>query len=131
MSKEIISTKNAPGAIGPYSQAIKVSNLVFSSGQIPIDPATGELVNSDIKAATKRVLENLKAILEEAGTSLENVIKTVVYLRDMEDFAAVNEIYSQYFTSKQPARSCVQVAKLPKDAMVEIEVVAMAPVANE
>ena len=131
MSKEIISTKNAPVAIGPYSQAIKVGNLLFSSGQIPLDTATGELVNSDIKAATKRVLENLKAILEEAGTSLENVIKTVVYLRDMEDFAAVNEIYSQYFTSKQPARSCVQVAKLPKDAMVEIEVVAMAPVANE
>src|SRR5471030_2864400 len=112
MNKEILSTKNAPAAIGPYSQAIKVGNLLFSSGQIPLDPSTGELINSDIKAATKRVLENLRGILEEAGTSFENVVKTVVYLKDMEDFAAVNEIYSQYFTTKQPARSCVQVAKL-------------------
>ena len=125
MHKEIISTKNAPSGIGPYSQAIKVGNLLFSSGQIPLDPSTGELVNSNIKAATKRVLENLNAILLEAGTSFENVIKTVVYLKDLEDFVAVNEIYSQYFTDKQPARSCVQVAKLPKDAMIEIEVIAL------
>lgn len=125
MNKEVLSTKNAPAAIGPYSQAIKVGNLLFSSGQIPLDPATGELVNSDIKAATKRVLENIRGILDEAGTSFENVIKTVVYLKDMEDFVAVNTIYSQYFTTKQPARSCVQVAKIPKDAMVEIEVIAL------
>lgn len=125
MSKEIISTKKAPAAIGPYSQAIKVGNLLFSSGQIPLDPSTGKLVDSDIKAATKRVLENLRGILDEAGTSFENVIKTVVYLKDMEDFAAVNEIYSEYFTTKEPARSCIQVAKLPKDAMVEIEVIAL------
>ena len=125
MNKEIISTKNAPVAIGPYSQAIKVGNLLFSSGQIPLDPSTGELVNSDIKAATRRVLENLRGILEEAGTSFENVIKTVIYLKDMEDFAAVNKIYSEYFTTREPARSCVQVAKLPKDAMVEIEVIAL------
>ena len=125
MNKEIISTKKAPAAIGPYSQAIKVGNLLFSSGQIPLDPSTGELVNSDIKAATKRVLENLRGILEEAGTCFENVIKTVVYLKSMKDFVAVNEIYSLYFTEKEPARSCVQVAKLPKDAMIEIEVIAL------
>lgn len=125
MNKEIISTKKAPVAIGPYSQAIKVGNLLFSSGQIPLDPSTGELVNSDIKTATRRVLENLRGILDEAGTCFENVIKTVVYLKDMEDFVAVNEIYSEYFTTKEPARSCVQVAKLPKDAMVEIEIIAM------
>ena len=125
MKKEILSTKNAPAAIGPYSQAIKVGNLLFTSEQIPLDPATGELVNSDIKAATSRVFENLRGILEAAGTSFENVVKTVVYLKDMEDFAAVNGIYSQYFITKEPARSCVQVAKLPKDAMVEIEVIAL------
>jgi len=124
MNKEIISTKNAPAAIGPYSQAIKIGDLLFSSGQIPLDPSTGELVNSDIEAATIRVLENIKGILEEAGTCFENVIKTVVYLKDMEDFVVVNKIYSQYFTTKEPARSCVQVAKLPKDAMLEIEVIA-------
>jgi 2-iminobutanoate/2-iminopropanoate deaminase len=125
MNKEIISTKNAPAAIGPYSQAIKVGNLLFTSGQIPLDPTTGELINKDIKSATKRVLENIKGILEEAGINFGNVIKTVVYLRDMEDFATVNEIYAQYFTSKQPARSCIQVAKLPKDALIEIEVIAL------
>ncbi|MBC8061107.1 MAG: RidA family protein [Clostridiaceae bacterium] len=125
MNKEIIATKNAPAAIGPYSQAIKIGNLLFSSGQIPLDPSTGEIINSDIKAATKRVLENLKGILDEAGSSFENVIKTVVYLKDMNDFVAVNEIYAQYFITQQPARSCVQVAKLPKDAMVEIEVIAL------
>ena len=125
MSKEILSSKNAPAAIGPYSQAVKVGNLLFSSGQIPLDPNTGELVSSDVQAATVRVLENIKGILEAAGTNFENVIKTVVFLKDMEDFAAVNEIYAKYFTDKQPARSCVQVAKLPKDALVEIEVIAV------
>jgi len=125
MNKEILSTKDAPAAIGPYSQAIKVGNLLFSSGQIPLDPATGELVNSDISSATKRVMENIRGILAAAGTSFENVIKTVVYLKDMADFVAVNEIYSQYFTTKEPARSCVQVAKLPKDAMIEIEIIAL------
>ena len=125
MNKEIISTKNAPSAIGPYSQAIKVGNLLFSSGQIPLDPTTGELINHEIKAATTRVLENIKGILGEVGVGFENVIKTVVYLKDMEDFAAVNEIYAQYFTVNQPARSCFQVAKLPKDALIEIEVIAL------
>ena len=125
MSKEILSTKNAPAAIGPYSQAVKIGNLLFSSGQIPLDPNTGELINSDVQAATVRVLENIKGILEAAGTNFENVIKTVVFLKDMEDFGVVNEIYAKYFTEKQPARSCVQVAKLPKDALVEIEVIAV------
>lgn len=125
MEKEIINTKKAPAAIGPYSQAIKAGNLVFTSGQIPINPETGELVNDDIKKATERSLENVKAILEEAGTCLDKVIKTVVFVKDMNDFAAVNEVYGKYFTSNQPARSCVEVGRLPKDALVEIEVVAL------
>lgn len=125
MEKEIINTKKAPAAIGPYSQAIKAGNLVFTSGQIPINPETGELVNDDIKKATERSLENVKAILEEAGTCLDKVIKTVVFVKDMNDFAAVNEVYGKYFTSNQPARSCVEVGSLPKDALVEIEVVAL------
>ena len=124
MRKEIIETKEAPGAIGPYSQAIKVNGMVFTSGQIPLDPATGEL-ETDIKLATKRSLENLKAILEEAGTSLDKVVKTVVFLKNMDDFAAVNEVYATYFTVNPPARSCVAVAMLPKDAVVEIEAVAV------
>ncbi len=124
MIKEIIDTKNAPAAIGPYSQAIKLGNLLFTSGIIPLDPVSGDLINENITEATKKVLENLIGILNEAGTSLENVIKTVVYLKDMEDFAKVNEIYAQYFISNQPARSCIQVAKLPKDALVEIEAIA-------
>lgn len=125
MSKKVIATKGAPGAIGPYSQGIKAGNLVFTSGQLPINPATGELL-SDIKEATKMSIENVKAILEEAGTSLDKVVKTVVFLKDMNDFAAVNEVYATYFKENAPARSCVQVAKLPKDAKIEIEVVALA-----
>lgn len=125
MSKKVVATKGAPGAIGPYSQGIKAGNLVFTSGQLPINPATGELL-SDIKEATKMSIENVKAILEEAGTSLDKVVKTVVFLKDMNDFAAVNEVYATYFKENAPARSCVQVAKLPKDAKIEIEVVALA-----
>lgn len=124
MDKRVISTKNAPGAIGPYSQAIKAGNFVYTSGQLPINPATGELVN-DIKEATAQSLDNVKAILEEAGTSLDKVVKTLVFLSDMKDFAAMNEVYAKYFTENAPARSAVQVAKLPKDAKVEIEVVAL------
>lgn len=124
MSKEIIATKNAPGAIGPYSQANKVGNLVFTSGQIPLDPATGKLVDEDIKKAATQVFENLKAILEEAGSSLDKVVKTVVYLKDINDFAAVNEVYAAYFTSNYPARSCFQVGKLPLDAKLEVEAIA-------
>ena len=124
MKKEIICTKNAPGAIGPYSQATKVGNLVYTSGQLPINPETGELVD-DIKKATAQSLDNVKAILEEAGTCMENVFKTLVFLKDLNDFTAVNEVYATYFTSNPPARSCVEVAKLPKDAKIEIEVVAV------
>ena len=125
MEKEIINTKNAPAAIGPYSQAMKVGNLLFTSGQIPLVPETGELVTGDIRKATKRSLDNIKCILEQAGTGFDKVIKTVVFLKDINDFAAVNEVYGEYFISNQPARSCVQVAKLPKDALVEIEVIAL------
>ena len=125
MEKEIISTINAPAAIGPYSQAIRVGNLVFTSGQLTLIPSTGELVKYDIKKATVQCLENIKAILDEAGTSFDKVVKTMVFLRDMEDFEDMNEIYSKYFAVKQPARSCVQVAKLPKNAPIEIEVIAL------
>ncbi|MEE0933565.1 RidA family protein [Clostridium sp. D43t1_170807_H7] len=123
MKREIIHTNNAPGAIGPYSQGIIVGDFVYTSGQIPINPATG-VMETDIKLATKQSMENIKAILEEAGTSLENVVKTSIFLKDLNDFAAVNEVYGTYFTENPPARSCVQVAKLPKDAVIEIEAIA-------
>jgi len=125
MEKHIISTNNAPAAIGPYSQAVKVGNLLYTSGQLAINSATGEFINDDIKKATKQSLENIKAILEEAGTTLDKVVKTSVFLRDINDFESMNEIYSQYFTTNPPARSCIQAGKLPKDAMVEIEVIAI------
>ncbi len=123
MEKKIIHTEKAPQAIGPYSQAQVIGDLIFTSGQIPLVPSTGELV-TEIKAATKQSLENVKAILEEAGTSLENVVKTVVFIKDMNDFPLVNEVYGEYFTTNLPARSCVEVARLPKDALIEIEVIA-------
>jgi len=125
MSKKVISTNKAPGAIGPYSQGIDAGNLVFTSGQLPINPETKELVNDCIKKATKQSLENVKAILEEAGTSLENVVKTTVFLKDLNDFVAMNEVYAEFFTGECPARSAFQVAKLPMDAIVEIEVIAV------
>ncbi|MBV7273055.1 RidA family protein [Clostridium thailandense] len=125
MEKKIISTTNAPGAVGPYSQAVKAGNLIFTSGQIPLDPATGELVGGDVKKAAERSLENVKAILEAAGSSLDKVVKTTVFVKNMSDFAAVNEVYAKYFQKDMPARSCVEV-KLPKDALVEIEVIALA-----
>lgn len=125
MEKKVINTSKAPSAIGPYSQAIKVGQMLFTSGQIPIDPTTGNLVNDDIKKATERVLENLKAILEEAGTSLDNVVKTVVFIKDMNNFADVNQVYGRYFVNNPPARSCVEVARLPKDVQIEIEAVAL------
>jgi 2-iminobutanoate/2-iminopropanoate deaminase len=127
MEKIIVNTEAAPAAIGPYSQGVKVGKLLFTSGQIPLNPETGEMINDDVKAAAKQCLENLKAILIEAGTDFENVIKTVVFLSDMNDFAAVNEIYGSYFTDKMPARSAVQVAKLPKNSLVEIEAIALVP----
>lgn len=124
MSKIVIDTKNAPGAIGPYSQGMIVGNLVYTSGQLPIDMATGELVQ-DVKLATKASLDNVKAILEEAGTSMDKIFKTTVFVKDLNDFNAVNEVYATYFKSNPPARSCLQVAKLPKDAVVEIEAIAV------
>jgi len=127
MKKEIINTDKAPKAIGPYSQAVKAGGFLFTSGQIPIDPATGEMVEGDIRQQVKQVLDNLKAILEAAGVGLKDVIKTTVFIADMNDFAAINEVYAEYFGSNSPARSCVQVAKLPKDAGVEIEAIARIP----
>lgn len=123
MSKKIIRTQNAPAAIGPYSQGVRIENLLFVSGQLPVDPATGAMPEN-IEDQTRRSLENLKAILEEAGGSLENVVKTTVFLSDMNNFTRMNEVYKQYFKSDFPARSTVQVARLPKDAMIEIEAVA-------
>ena len=118
-----IHTSNAPAAIGPYSQAIVTGNLVFTSGQIPLDPATGEVVAGAIEEQTKRICENLKAVLESAGSGLKNVVKTTCFLADMSDFAAFNAVYATYFTEK-PARSCVAVKTLPKNVLAEIEVIA-------
>ena len=122
--KKVISTAEAPQAIGPYSQAIEAGGFVFVSGQIPLIPATGELVDGSVEVQTARVLENLKAILEAAGASLEDVVKTTVYITNMDDFAKVNGIYGQYFQENPPARVCVEVSKLPKGALVEIDVIA-------
>ena len=122
--KEIISTSNAPAAIGPYSQAIKAGNLLFISGQVPLDPATGEVVEGDITVQTHRVLDNVKAILTEAGADSSNVVKTTVFLKDMNDFVPMNRVYAQYYPENCPARSAVQVGRLPKDVSVEIETIA-------
>jgi 2-iminobutanoate/2-iminopropanoate deaminase len=126
---ESIRTDRAPQAIGPYTQAIKTdgaNGMVFASGQIPLDPETMQIVDGDIRAQTERVLTNLKAVLEAAGTSLDRVVKTTVYLADLNDFTAMNEVYATYFTANQPARSTVQAARLPRDARVEIDVIALA-----
>lgn len=120
-----IYTENAPAAIGPYSQAIKTNGFVFTSGQIALDPATGEVVAGGISEQTERICENLKAVLKEAGSSLDKVVKTTCFLADMNDFAAFNNVYGQYFTQK-PARSCVAVKALPKGALAEVEVIALA-----
>lgn len=119
-----IRTKHAPAAIGPYSQAIKVGNLIYTSGQIPIDPATGVFVEGGIKEQTRQSLTNVKAILEEAGLSMSNVVKTTVFMADMNDFADMNSIYAEFFSEPYPARSAVAVKTLPKGALVEIEVIA-------
>jgi len=126
MDKKIIQTSGAPAAIGPCSQAILAGGFVFCSGQIPLDPATGQLIEGDVTTQTHRVLQNLKAVLEAAGSSLEKVAKTTVFLRDMGDFAAMNAVYGEYFKVAPPARATVQAARLPKDVAVEIECVAMA-----
>ena len=123
---ESIRTDRAPQAIGPYTQAVKASGMVFASGQIPLDPETMQIVDGDIRAQTERVLTNLKAVLEAAGTSLDRVVKTTVYLSDMNDFTAMNEVYATYFAANRPARSTVQAARLPRDARVEIDVIALA-----
>lgn len=124
MNKQVIKTDNAPEAIGPYSQGIIVGDFVYTSGQIPINPKIG-IMETDIKLATKQSMENIKAILEEVGTSLENVIKTTIFLKDLNDFNVVNEVYATYFNENNPARSCVEVSKLPKDAVIEIEAIAI------
>ncbi|HNQ15429.1 MAG TPA: RidA family protein [Pyrinomonadaceae bacterium] len=124
--KEIVSTDKAPGAIGPYSQAVVTGGFVFCSGQIPIDPATGEFVSNDVAEQTDQVLKNLSAVLEAAGSGLDGVVKTTVFLADMNDFAAMNEVYGKYFSENKPARATVQAARLPRDARVEIECVAVA-----
>lgn len=120
---EKIFTQQAPAAIGPYSQAVRTGNLVYTSGQIPIDPATGAIEAPDIAGQTEQVMKNLQAVLEAAGSSLDRAVKTLCFLKNMDDFAAFNEVYARYFTGK-PARSCVAVAALPKGALVEVEVVA-------
>lgn len=124
--REVISTDRGPKAIGPYSQAIRANGFVFVSGQIPFDPATSQLIEGDIARQTERVLENLKGIVEAAGSSLERVVKTTVYLKDIADFTAMNEVYARYFPANPPARATVEVARLPRDARVEIELIALA-----
>ena len=123
--KQIIKTPKAPAAIGPYSQAIVVDKMVFTSGMIPIIPETGELETGDVKAQARQAIKNLVTLLEEAGSGAENVVKTTVFIKNMNDFAAVNEVYAEFFTDNYPARSCVEVARLPKDVLVEIEAVAL------
>ncbi|HVW77427.1 MAG TPA: RidA family protein [Alloacidobacterium sp.] len=125
--KQAVSTKSAPAAIGPYSQAVRIGDFLYTSGQVGLDPATGAVVEGGIEAQTTRALENLKAVLEAAGTSLKNVVKTTVFLKNMGDFAAMNAIYAQYFAPEgvvAPARSTVEVARLPKDGLVEVEAIA-------
>jgi 2-iminobutanoate/2-iminopropanoate deaminase len=124
--REVVSTKDAPQAIGPYSQAIKANGFVFTSGQIAIDPATQQVVAGDVAAQTDRVLRNLSEILEAAGSGLGKVVRTTVFLKHMDDFAAMNKVYGQYFSSDAPARSTVEVVRLPKDVLVEIDVIALA-----
>ena len=123
MDKKVIATEKAPAALGPYSQAIEVGGMVYTSGQIGINPATG-LAGETIEEQTRQVFENLQAVLQEAGTDLDHAVKTTVFIKDMNDFGKVNEIYASYFTGAYPARSCVEVARLPKDFLVEIEVIA-------
>lgn len=121
---KVVQTSGAPAAIGPYSQGLIVNNMFYSSGQIPLT-AEGVLVEGDIQAQTHQVFKNLQAVLEEAGASFETVVKTTVFIKDMNDFAALNEVYGEYFSVHKPARSCVEVARLPKDVLVEIEVIAL------
>jgi len=123
--REVIASNDGPKAIGPYSQAIKANGLVFVSGQVALDPATQQVVTGDVAAQTERALQNLAGILKAAGTSLDRAVKTTVFLKNMSDFAAMNEVYGRYFTQAPPARSTVEVARLPKDVLVEIDVIAL------
>jgi 2-iminobutanoate/2-iminopropanoate deaminase len=124
--REVIATEQAPQAIGPYSQAIRAQGLIFTSGQIAIDPATTQIIASNVSAQTDRVLKNLSAILQASGSSLEKVLRCTVFLKNMGDFAAMNEVYGRYFQQEPPARSTVEVARLPKDVLIEIDVIALA-----
>jgi 2-iminobutanoate/2-iminopropanoate deaminase len=124
--REVVSTKDGPQAIGPYSQAVKANGFVFVSGQVAIDPATQQVAAGDIRAQTDRTMKNLMAILKAAGSGLEKVVRSTVFLKNMADFSAMNEVYGRYFTSAPPARSTVEVARLPKDVLVEIDVIALA-----
>jgi 2-iminobutanoate/2-iminopropanoate deaminase len=126
LMKEVISTNEGPKAIGPYSQAIRANGLIFVSGQVSIDPVTNTLVLGDVGAQTERVLKNLSGILKAAGSGLDKVVRTTVFLKSMNDFAAMNEVYGNYFATQPPARSTVEVARLPKDVLVEIDVIALA-----
>lgn len=128
MEKEVISTGNAPEAIGPYSQAVRVGQFIFISGQIPIDPASGEVVYGDIQTQTRQVLENIKNILFASGSSLDKVVKTTIYMRDMSDYGAINEVYGSYFSGSYPARSAMEVSMLPKDVGIEIETIAVSDI---
>lgn len=123
--KTIISTPKAPAAIGPYSQAVAVGDMIYTSGMIPIIPETGELETGDIRAQARQAISNLIALLEEAGSNAESVVKTTVFIKDMNDFAAVNEVYAGFFKENCPSRSCVEVARLPKDVLIEIEAIAL------
>ena len=125
MEKEVISTDKAPAAIGPYSQAVKINGMIFVSGQIAIDPGTGSIVDGNVQDQTRQVLNNVKAVLEAAGSSLDKVAKTTVYITDMDNFSKVNEIYAEFFIDQPPARACVEVSRLPKGVSVEIEAVAI------
>ncbi len=124
MAKSVVSTNDAPQAIGPYSQAIKLGNVVYTAGQIPLDPATGKMVEGDISAQADRVMKNVQAVLAAAGSSMDRAVKTTCFLANLDDFAAFNEVYGRYFTNTPPARSTVQVARLPAGALVEVECIA-------
>lgn len=124
MKLEYLATEKAPAAVGPYSQGIRAGQFVYTSGQLPINPLTGELVQEDIQSATRMALENVKAVLEAAGATLEDVVKVTVFVKDMENFSLINQVYSEFFANHKPARSLVEVARLPKDGVIEIEAVA-------
>ena len=124
--KQIIHTNNAPQAIGPYSQAVRANGTLYVSGQIPVVPATGAIVSDKVEDQARQVMENVKAVVEAAGLTLDNVVKTTVFIKNMDDFAVINGIYSEYFKENCPARACVEVARLPKDVLIEMEAIAVA-----